>query len=348
MGLIMRLKKFFIAVLFVLSAGQVCASIEAPFDLELRGLYLNAPFTGFNEYYNSLFSYTFTINAPGSNLKEFGAIEALAGYMPVTDTVVYLRLGYNMTQNTDTLFDTYHKTDVVTSLAAFNIFYAGGGIKQRFPVFLPELALYLAADAGACINIKSYWNVTADTAVYFVNPDFGIQEADFSGDAFFGGNLEAGIEWKILDFAGISALAGYRLAKFNLNFGKSGLFADPHYDQAVEVDISGLYFGGGLNFYFSDNKNLQAAKPSVDLTVEPEVITDEKAGDDLYVKKDYSAAILSYAAALKAGGPFSIYKKLAYSYFRLGDNKKAAYYGGVYLKYFPEDTAVKNWLEKLK
>lgn len=346
MGLNMSVKKVFITIAFILFAAGLHASIEAPFRLEVRGLYLNTPFTGFNEYYSGLFSYSFTINEPGSSLKEMAGIETLACFMIVQDTVLYLRLGLDLIQNTDVLWDSYNDIDVVESEVIFNILYAGAGARQRIPVLFPGFSLFIAADAGACFTMNSSWNIKADPSVYIVNPAYALQEADFSGKVFLGVDMEAGIEWQFMDALGLSAFMGYRMAKFSITFPKTGLFADPHYDQPVEVDISGLYFGGGVKFYFN------AQKYPIPLTVAAEAVTDwtekVKTGDVFYTMKDYTNAVINYSAALKAGSPFDVYKKIAYSYFRMGDKKKAAYYTGIYLRHFPDDEPVRAWLGTIK
>jgi hypothetical protein len=322
-------------------AAAATAGIDAPYSLELRGIYYKTAFSGFNDYYSGIFSYSFNINVSGSNMDEMGGIEAILGWQALPETVFYFRGAYSMGLNTDQLKDTFHNTIPVESTAKFAFIYAGLGAKRRVPFVWPGFEPYLALDAGMFMHIGSYWKVTADPSVYFVNPAYASQEADFTG-SFWGGDVEAGFEWQVTDWAGIEVNGGYRLASCTITFPDKGLFADAHYSDPVDVGLSGFYMGIGLNLYFG-------APAAVTETAAGSPWTEQiKKADSLYEGADYKNAILSYAQALRAGGPFSIYKKLAFAYFKLGDRKKAAYYGGIYLRYYPNDTAVQKWVDTLK
>lgn len=315
------------------------------FSAEARGNYLMIAPEELNSYHRELFSYSFGIETENTVLSEMGCAEAVLNYGLAEGADVYLKLGISAAYLTDILHDEFHDKDVITSNISLNILYAGIGARHVPAEFFGTLRPYIGADAGIFYAAVGSWEVTADGGAYFVADGYENQKTDFSGAAFFGANFEAGFEWRIFEKYGITAYGGYRAAAFKFDFSQEGLFGDAHYKNPAEADLSGFYFGGGISYAFNTEEELPLPDDMAETALWKK---HESEGDSLFAKKEYMKAASSYTEALKAGGDFSLYKKLSACFFRLNDIARTKKWADMYIKYHPEDAAFAAWAEKLK
>ncbi|MCX8093216.1 MAG: hypothetical protein N3E50_03515 [Candidatus Goldbacteria bacterium] len=310
------------------------------FDLEVRGLYNKSQFSGFNDYRTDLFSYSFSIDARTDKINEMPGVELLLGIPVASGFAICACLSLGMIEWTDDLYDEYHKKTAVRSVARFVTGYAGLGAKYFLDAGMERLHPYLFYNLGFFKHLNSFWEVSADTSYYFVNPGYEYQKINFN-DSFLGMNFEAGFDLRLFDSIGMVVFAGYKYGVFKLIFPDDGLFADAHY-QDTDVDISGMYFGGGVKFYFDEFKiiktdNLKGGWDYYNML-----------GDNMMKNKNYKGAIDNYKIAIKLSGPEDIYKKISFCFYKLNDIKNAVYYAEKYLEFFPQDVNMKKWVEKNK
>lgn len=310
------------------------------FDIELRGLFHKPQFSGFNDYHTDLFSYSFSIDVQPGKINEIGGIELLFGIPVRNDFSICACLSIGMSEWTDDLFDEYHKKTAVRSVARFVVGYAGIGAKYFLDMGMERFRPYLFCSAGIFKHINSYWEISADTTYYFVNPEYGYQKTNMTG-LFPGMDFEIGFDWRIFDLTGLTTFTGYKYGVFKLEFPGEGLFSNPHY-QNTDVDISGFYFGGGVKFYFDEIKRTKKDELKYGWDYY------NTTGDRLIKNKDYKGAVDNFLNAIKQSGPENIYKKIAFCFYKLNNIKMAVLYAERYLEFFPQDLNMKKWVEKHK
>lgn len=250
--------------------------------------------------------------------------------------------------------------EVIYSHTALMMAYAGAGLSYYLN-FSPNFSFYLSADGGMFLNLQSFYEIgsfsDASPTLNTLNIAQGSYSYDFK-ESFFGGHGEAGIQLLFNEGLGISLFGGYRYGIMPLVWpnggavnltdanGNKAFTADkPNVLMSTEIDISGVYLGGGLNFYFGAEKlgGSDAAK------VAPAggVSKYEQYGNAFFKKKDYKSALAYYNGAYKLAPNARLLKQMGFCYYYMKNKAKALEYLQKYLQANPNDEAIKKWVAPL-
>jgi tetratricopeptide (TPR) repeat protein len=358
------MKKALIALLFVLCHSISGAAINPKFGLELKGGYGLISPADFNADYTGVFKNGFSIpdTIVGTELSDsfYGSLHLdwfLSG-----NFALFFRSDYIYLENSDKLVPDGTETEVIDSHVTVSAAYFGLGGKA-FATLSDYFVPYVSVDAGLFAHFGTFWEVWADpanTAGVTVDSLNQYSIVDIT-DPFFGAHAELGFNI-LFGSWGFNAGGGYRYAPAVLTYPELGIFAQTEPDgtktfKASTLDLSGIYFGGGLTFFFGMEPQAAASKPGAQKQAEEtkspgDLLAEkyEKYGDTFYDKGNYDYASRYYMGAVKASTNVDplIYKKIGFTYLKLKNKKKALYYIELYVKYTPSDTKMAEWLEKYK
>jgi len=354
------IKKLLIFTLLFLSLFSFLnsASLNAKFGIGLKGAYSIVNPADFNDDFSNVIYYGFknTASDPsklktaiGSKIEAMGQGSLDIKYFIIDNLAILLRSDYLITEYDDVL--TVDNKNVLESYIKLNILYLGLGARYYLGFEGIKLYPYLSLDGGVLMNLNSYWEVTAKTnSLFTVTDATKYQAVDFT-EMGFGGNAELGLEFLFTDTIGVGAGAGYRYANIPFTYPATGIFknkdskGNPIFN-ATSLDLSGIYFGGGIALYFG-GKEPEKAKPAQQIqTGTPQQY--EKYGDYYFAKKNYTYALRYYVAAEKQSPSANLYKKIGFTYYYLNNKPKAIEYIDKYLQQNPGDTQTKNWVDKLR
>jgi len=314
---------------------------QGEFGIEMSGGYSGPALGNFNDNFTNVFNYGYLTGMPA-----YVTATAVSGimqadvkfrYAVAAGLPIYLRLGITKLEDTEILRDPVSGSDIATSTVSFNETYIGAGLKYGFKIS-PAFSIFLGADGGCFIPLSSYWEVIGHPGIvpYVSASDDRI---DFT-DVYFGGNINAGIEWAINSAWGITAEGGYKIAKSPVTYVPSGIFAKTGFNFN-ELDFSGPYASVGLVFYFG-------GKAAPARTAAPAARAVMSAGDYYYSHRQYAKALQAYSAEFAKTHAIVTYRKVGICFYVMGMKDKAAYVFARYLKTVPNDSQVRALLQKLK
>jgi hypothetical protein len=352
-------KKLLIVPAFIMLAASIFAApgINGKFGIELRGGYSLINPSAFNDLYSTAFQYGFfsgnqTLNGidiTGTKLTNMAMESGNIQYMVNPNFALYFRNDFLYCENSDQIVETDVSSDpLIDSHAAFNVGYYGIGGRYYFGIdgvkgFYP----YVSLDLGMFIQYDSFWEIWVNPDMYTMpNSADQYQCIDFK-DSFFGANVEAGAVYMFTDTIGISGGMGYRLASAAVKAeATSQAFKNIlATGDLATVNLSGLYFSGGLNMFFGGSQAAagSTAKAATGGTGAGDKY--EQYGDKFYTAKQYQNALKYYGAAMKLDPKkAAIYKKIGMCYYYMKDMAKAKLYFNYYLRLNPNDAAMKKWL----
>jgi hypothetical protein len=241
--------------------------------------------------------------------------------------------------------------------------YFGAGLAYYFNLS-PNLAFFLSADGGMFMNMDSFYEVGsfADAGTVLAGLDLpqGAYSVDFN-ESFFGGHGEAGVQLLLSESVGVSLFGGYRYGVMPVTFPNAGAvtlvdsagnstFTKAGVFTATAIDISGVYFGGGLVFYFGADQLAASGAPATAAAstgAAPAKSKYEQYGDIFFKKKDYKSALAYYNGAYKLAPNAGLMKKMGFCYYYMKNNAKALEYLQKYLQANPNDEAIKKWVAPL-
>ena len=352
------LKKLLAVIILLLFASSMFAvGVNEKIGIELRGGYSminpsvlntnlqNAFLLGFPDVFGS----NPNLDVTGSKLDSLAMGNGSIQFFVTPNFALSLRTDFLYAENDDII--QINGTDIIDSHIAFNLGYIGLGGRYYIGIdgakgFFP----YIGADLGMFLHYDSFWeiwtepNPPAGTNTYFpVTASNQYSLIDFK-DSFFGGNIEAGAMYMFTDNVGVSVGLGYRIASFPVKITgtSTGVFSNQLFSSLTTVDLSGLYFSGGMNFGFGGSASGGGAAASKGTGAGAKY---EAAGDQFFKTKDYTKALAYYGGAVKLDKMNSVlYKKIGLCYYYMKDMAKAKMYLGYYLKMNPDDAQIKKWL----
>ncbi len=279
----------------------------------------------------------------------------LLEYLATPNVGIFFRTDFLTTED-DVTFTDLNDEELFYNHAAFNIGYFGLGGRYYIPAS-EKFFISIGADAGMFMNYQSFWEVN-----YLHNEETPSAEeryavVDFT-NMFFGANIEAGAKFMVSDIVGLGANVGYRIASMPIAYPEGDTLDYPFDNvdgsgekifKATAIDLSGVYFGAGLSFYFGGTEG--AASTTSATGTKSTAVTGasskyEKWGDYYYKQKNYKGALKYYGGAVKQAPNAGLYKKIGMCYYYMGDKARAAQYLKYYIRQNPSDTQIQNWLKK--
>ncbi len=287
----------------------------------------------------------------------FPQINVEAKFFPMENLGILLRGDFTTAEASTTL--SMDGEEVFDNHVAFEFMYAGIGARYYIPIpgvkgFHP----YVGADGGAFFHLNSFWQVWADAENTVIQDYLGpmpeegdnypySQTADFT-DMFFGGNVEAGIEYLFDGTIGLNVGAGYRIASSPINVEfRNTATGNTLTMSSDSANLGGLYALAGVSFYFGGEKAAAGAAETEAAAQQPDKAAKyEKYGNYYYKKKNFKYAVRYFTAAAKLAPSAALYKKIGFCYYYMKQKEKAMYYLNKYLEMNPNDTRIRNWLGK--
>ncbi len=352
-------KKILILISFILFfINSYAEPINAKFGIGIKGAYTLIDPVDFNDDFSNVIYYGYKNTATnpatlktltGSLLSAMGEGSIDVKYFLIDNFAIYLRSDYLITEYDDIL--TLDQKDVLESHIVLNTMYFGLGVRYYLGFEGIKLFPYISLDGGAFMHMQSYWEISATSnSAFTVTNQTKYQVVDFT-DMGFGGNAEIGLEFLFTDTIGIGIGAGYRYADLPFSYPQTGIFKNKDSNgnpvfNALSIDLSGLYFGGGLALYFGVIDKSKTSQTTQVKTGTPQQY--EKYGDYYLSKKNYNFALRYYVAAEKQNPSAELYKKIGLCYYYLKNKPKAIQYFDKYLELNPTDTKTKNWVDKIR
>lgn len=340
-------KKSYLIILFTAILTFVMTSFStAKIGLELRGSYALINPTVLNSVYQNalLLAYgTGTIynkssfdEYQGSALTDMGGGGGSFQYFATDNFALFLKVDYAFLENDD-IYGTA-TVDVIDSHIAFNLLYMGVGGRYYFNStgFMP----YASFDLGYFMFMNGFWELFTEEDQVLFNAQPG--NIDYK-DGFLGANIELGFQYMFTDTVGLGLGLGYRLASASTAAVVGTGSLENVSPLVTELNFSGVYFTGGLNFVFGGGSSGAAGGTAAKGTGAGAKY--EAYGDYYFKAKNYKGALKYYGGAVKLDkGNSVLYKKIGLCYYYMKDMAKAKQYLGYYLKMNPNDTQIKKWL----
>lgn len=358
------MRKLLISLFLLVLIVPVNAAFNPKFGIDLKGDFGLMNPAHFNADYTGVFKNGFGIaTVTGTEITDNLSGSINLDWFVAGNFALFFRSDFIYIDTSDKLVPEGTETEVIDSRLSLNTGYFGLGAKvyaTLSDIFVP----YLSVDAGLFTQFGSFWEVWADPANTVgvpVDATNQYSSVDIT-DSFFGAHAELGFEFLFFSFWGLNAGAGYRYAPAVITYPTAGIFAYTNPDgtkvfTAETLDMSGIYFGGGLSFYFG----MEPVKPAAgqagaaaqqENMAPGDILSDkyEKAGDKYYADGNYDYALRYFAGALKSATKVDalIYKKIGFTYLKLKNKKKAVYYLELYTQYTPSDTKMIEWVNKNK
>jgi hypothetical protein len=252
--------------------------------------------------------------------------------------------------------------DCLYSHTILMLAYAGAGVSYYFNLS-PNLSFFLSADGGMFLNLNSFYEVgsfsDASDKLNLLNIPQGAYSVDFK-DSFFGGHGEAGVQVLLSEGFGISLFGGYRYGVMPIAFPNNGDVALVNSTgptqltktavfNATTIDISGIYFGAGINLYFGADKLPASGGSGAAAAAAAGGTTKyEQYGNYYFKQKNYKYALSYYNGAYKLSPNPKLLKQMGYCYYYMKDMNKALEYLQKYLATNPDDPAIINWVKTLQ
>jgi hypothetical protein len=363
-----------LAVVLIVSPVFAASGINGKFGVELWGggtlLNPSAFSTDYNAALKTLLPNT-DLGTPGFvGMAPTGGIKL--EYLVTPNVGIYLRSDFFFTQDelsivvpsSGSSYTVPTTGDVIApdgevayNHAAFSIGYFGLGAKYYIGLDqASKFFLSAGADAGMFLNYQSFWETEffKDAAdANGVNHSDRYTSTDFTSP-FFGANIDLGAKYFITDNAAVDLNLGYRLASMSITYPSTFLLAGATDASgnpllsAKSIDLSGVYFGAGLSFYFGGSPAVATrAAARTGAATTGALSKYEQYGDYYFKAKNYKYALSYYNSAIKQAPNAGLYKKVGFTYYYLGDKARAAQYLKYYLRLTPSDTAVANWVKAL-
>jgi hypothetical protein len=328
------------------------SGINGKFGVELWGGGTLTNPSAFGTDYNEFSKLLFPNTEPGT--PSFDGLAPIGGisieYMATPNLAIYLRSDMLFTQDEVSYTDT-DGNEVFYNHAAFSIGYFGLGGKYYIGLDQTnKFFLSLGADIGMFLNYQSFWetDIPANTVQNPTSSDM-YNSVDFT-NMFFGANLNVGAKYFLTDNAAIGINLGYRLANMSITYPEKYASAvnpatGDKLFSTTSIDLSGVYFGAGLSFYFGGSP--AGASGAAAAPASGALSKYEQYGDYYFKAKNYKYALSYYSSAVKQAPNTGLYKKIGFTYYYLGDKARAAQYLKYYIRLNPSDTAVANWTKSL-
>lgn len=344
-------KRIFAVLVFALLSSALLAEggMNGKFGIELRGGATLLNPSAFDEDYKYIATTMYPNTDPGAStfigLAPTGSL--LLEYLATPNVGIFFKTDFMFTQD-EVSYTDLNDEEVFYNHAAFSIGYFGLGGKYYIPAS-EKFFISLGADAGMFMNYQSFWEIN----FYHDTPLEQYYSVDFN-NMFFGANIEAGAKFMVSDMVGLGANVGYRIASMPITYPDEPPFNATDADgekifKATAIDLSGVYFGAGLSFYFGGTEG--AASTTAATGTKSTAVTGasskyEKWGDYYYKRKNYKGALKYYGGAVKQAPNAGLYKKIGMCYYYMGDKARAAQYLKYYIRQNPSDTQIQNWLNK--